>query len=180
MQTLTSIRREGHKFVFYNYIMESAKNYHLPYMSGKITVIALISTMLGCAGPSKRTDLSNPKDLNGSWNLVSILQDTISIKEWPKGRRPYINIDIDKKTVQGYSGCNSFSGDFSLRNDSLKFNPFIATEIGCTDNIEQAFFSRLRRIKHYRIENDRLELLAQDTSLLLFERNQVKDAPKPD
>lgn len=160
--------------------MESAKNYHLTHMSGKLTAIALILTILGCAGPAKHTDLPNPKDLNGSWNLVSILQDTISIKEWPKDRQPYINIDIDKKTVQGYSGCNSFSGDFSLRNDSLKFNPFVATEIGCTDNIEQAFFSRLRRIKHYRVEKDRLELLSQDTLLLLFERNQVKNVPKAD
>lgn len=133
----------------------------------------MISAIIGCTSSSKEAIVSNPVYLEGFWSLASILQDTSGIKKGLSAEWPYININKNKKTINGYSGCNSFGGDFILKSDSLKFGPLTATQRGCLTSVEPALFAQLRRVNRYWVNKDSLKFFAQDTLLLSFARNQT-------
>jgi heat shock protein HslJ len=105
--------------------------------------------------------------------LESILQDTSGIKKGLSSEWPRISLDYNKKSIHGYSGCNSFGGDFSLRNDSLKLGPITANEKGCLHSVEASLFAQLRRVNRYSVDRDSLKFYAKDTLLLSFSRKTL-------
>lgn len=158
--------------------MESPLCHHHIDMVIKIMISVWILTFAGCTSSIKETNTPNPQDLTGSWNLESILQDTSGIKKGLSSEWPGISIDYDKKSIYGYSGCNSFGGDFRLRNDSVKLGPITANQKGCLHSVEASFFAQLPRVSRYRIVRDSLEFYAKDTLLLSFSRNTLKEIGK--
>ena len=84
----------------------------------------------------------NPNSLVGSeWRLRSIVYDNGSVKSieelfWGDKdilKDPNFTLIIKSETeVHGFSGCNSFGGEYSLSNDTIRISNLYSTEVYCT------------------------------------------------
>lgn len=71
--------------------------------------------------------------------------------------------------VQGFSGCNNFSGKYSLKDDSqITFSQVIGTLKACLnqDFNESAFLKIFGEVDHYRQDGDNLELRNTNNEVL--------------
>lgn len=141
---------------------------HPTYMFTKITTLALISFIAACTQPEKQALTSNPAHLHGTWNLHTVFPDTVDVNKGIMDKQPDLVIDTAKKTIGGYSGCNSFGGEFTLANENIKIGDLMATQRGCLESIESRYFENLRRVNRYQASQDSLKLYAKDTLLLTF------------
>jgi heat shock protein HslJ len=86
--------------------------------------------------------------------------------------RPTISFYGSNETFSGYTGCNKYSGRFSLHGNKINLssaNP--STKMACIGEYdEKDFLSKLRQVNSFRSVNGTLELLKDDTVLLTFSR----------
>lgn len=71
-------------------------------------------------------------------------------------------------TVEGFGGCNGFTGTYSLSNDTIEFGPLAATHKSCgpgLDESEYTYLTFLGRVV-------RLEIEAEAGELVLLTENQ--------
>jgi heat shock protein HslJ len=139
-------------------------------MFTKLTTAVMICLITACSSPTTQKQLSNPKHLHGEWYLVSVYPDTTDLKKGMIDKWPSITIDTAKKMIGGYSGCNSFGGQFTLSNDTLAIGELMANQRGCLGSVEPALFKHLKSVNRYAATQDSLKLFAQDTVLLSFAR----------
>lgn len=139
----------------------------------KLTTFIFICLATSCSKPAKQNVQSTPEDLNGNWKLVSVSPDTVDLKKAFIGKWPYININYTKKTIGGYSGCNSFGGDFILTKHKITIGDLMTNEMGCPGSIEPVLYKNLKSINRYQVSKDSLKLYAQDKILLSFVREAV-------
>lgn len=76
--------------------------------------------------------------------------------------------------IQGFSGCNSFSGGFELENDSIKLGPLTATQMGCIKKGEAFFYDQLKKTTRFQVRGDILKFLAGKKILLSFIKRGIK------
>ena len=70
--------------------------------------------------------------------------------------------EFEDGQVSGTSGCNRFSGSYSVDGDSISIGPLASTLMGCPDPLaaqEFGFMSSLQSAATYSISEDRLELI---------------------
>jgi heat shock protein HslJ len=104
--------------------------------------------------------------LDGKWRLIPVLpSDTAT------GRIPTLNFILDNKRVAGNTGCNNFSGTFSIDKNNLTFNhDFVSTKMACPGYDEAAFERSLLRTNNYEINSDTLSLKENQTPLSYWTR----------
>ncbi|QSE97022.1 META domain-containing protein [Fulvivirga lutea] len=104
---------------------------------------------------------------NRNWELVSIGGAEISAEKIPT-----IKFDADANKVQGYGGCNNYSGRFELGvNRRLTISGIMATKMMCQNSVENEFFAALNKTSSYQLESNKLILKSGDTSLITFEEH---------
>ena len=136
---------------------KNARNYFL------IMIFSLLLT--SCSLLSKST----ADELDGThWNLLFIRKST----PLPEST---ITITFSNGEVRGNSGCNTFLGEYQIREDEISFTRLAATEIACLGpegimQQEQQFLLSLSEIVSYSIEGDRLTLKKTEQDQLTFER----------
>lgn len=110
----------------------------------------------GCAGEPRRL-------ISGaSWQLHA------SALEKP----PTIQFMSDN-SVFGYSGCNSYQGNYQLTGEGLSFNPLAATKMMCSPeqmSAEQALFEALDQVTRFEVgdNGNTLQLRNNGETLLRF------------
>ncbi|WP_416885279.1 META domain-containing protein [Marinospirillum sp.] len=74
--------------------------------------------------------------------------------------------------VYGFSGCNRFSGRFTLSGESLTFLPLASTRMACAEPAmtrEQDFYQRLNQVNGFDLDSEgRLHLLSSERRTLEF------------
>jgi len=83
-------------------------------------------------------------------------------------------LDATASRYSGSAGCNRMTGGFELDGDSLPFKPGAMTMIACPDPLmkqEQAFITALQSVTTYKINGQRLELLAGEQIVAKFKAN---------
>lgn len=73
------------------------------------------------------------------------------------------------KQVHGFSGCNRYSGSYTLSGDQLTFGQMISTRMACLDdkNQETAYLQALTNVRRFAIEADTLKLYDDQNRLIL-------------
>lgn len=91
------------------------------------------------------------------------------------GRPVDLTLDPDEGRAAGFSGCNRFTGGYSIaqRRDGspgLSFGPAAGTMMACPEGmeLEQEFLQTLPKTTGYRIQGDTLTLLADEVELATF------------
>ena len=72
--------------------------------------------------------------------------------------------------VSGFAGCNRLAGTYKLGSGTLEFGPLVLTRMACPSmELEARYTAALGRVRQYRLERDRLVLLADGGTLAQFE-----------
>lgn len=119
--------------------------------------------LVACAsGPGKAMELSGTK-----WHLVRADAGVLA-KHAPSSG---VTLEFTADRVNGYGGCNSYNGAYTLSAGTLSVGPVGATKRGCMDaagEIERAWFAMLASKMTVTQDADGLQLRTVDGAALRF------------
>lgn len=123
---------------------------------GAIAVLAA-ATLGGCAttqGPVAGDDSITEK----YWKLVELRGQPVPSLE----REPHLILKVEGNRVNGFAGCNTFSGTYTLDEQTLRisFGPLAMTRKACATGMdtERAFAEVLEQADNYSVNGDNLSL----------------------
>ncbi len=128
-------------------------------------LIGLIFFMVTSCSSTKTI---NPLKLltNKSWALSSLTGKSLDMNQFPGGI-PTLNFLEDGK-LSGFTGCNNFSGNFSIVDSGIKLDPGAITKKMCPGAGENDFITALNKVSDLKIAKDKLTLLDGSTELMSF------------
>lgn len=77
---------------------------------------------------------------------------------------------FESGTVSGSTGCNRYSGQFTVDGDALELGPLAQTQMACAppaDRIERDYVAKFDQVTGWRVDDDRLVLVGDDDTELL-------------
>jgi heat shock protein HslJ len=118
-----------------------------------------------CSGAAPSATLENTH-----WKLVEAAGEAVVT---PADRsEAYFRLDPMGNRVEGFSGCNRFSGTYKLEGRTLRFAQVAMTMMACSDtrNPEERFSRAINGAAAYKVSGNQLELLdAAGAALARFE-----------
>ncbi|MEB2781905.1 META domain-containing protein [Algoriphagus sp. C2-6-M1] len=110
----------------------------------------------------------NPLGLltENNWALSSLRGTGLNMNQFAGGI-PTLSFLADGK-LAGFTGCNNFSGNFSLEGTGIKLDPGAKTKKLCPGTGEQDFLSALDKVGDLKIGQDKLTLFDGSTELMSF------------
>ena len=122
--------------------------------------------------PVSSSPSSEEADLEGTWELISLISEPTPFKTLYPTVKPTISFDARPKQVAGTTGCNTYTGAYSLDGKSISFGDGMAmTKIACEGNGESIFVQRLTKTNKFFIKDQTtLMLLDGDVALLEFKK----------
>jgi putative lipoprotein len=105
---------------------------------------------------------------NTRWRLVGLGET--GDERLPEKNRPWLRFTDQEGRVSGFSGCNNVMGSYRVEGDGLQLGQLISTQMFCQDTaaLERAFLDALKAVTGYRIDGDRLILIANGAALATF------------
>jgi heat shock protein HslJ len=85
---------------------------------------------------------------------------------------PYFDLNLEKNTITGHTGCNGLNGKLKVNGDKLLFDSLVLTKQVCNDKgFEKKLVAGFKGGNtSYRILNDKLHLNVGPGSNLIFRR----------
>lgn len=120
--------------------------------------------------PSNPTQTTSG-NLQDIWVLDSINNKTPDSNQFTRGT-PYFDLNLDKKTITGHTGCNGLNGKLKVEGEKIKFDSLVIAKAVCSDKgFEKKLLSGFRSGNTtYKIINDKLYLNVGAGSDLIFRR----------
>lgn len=112
-----------------------------------------------------------PPPLFGTyWKLIALGQLPVPTRPPPQDAHLLLQDDGASKTATGNSGCNRFTGAYTVESDSLSFGPLASTRMACVDTmeLEARFLDAMSRVDRYEIVDRELRLFGGDEPLMTF------------
>ncbi len=131
-----------------------------------LAVALMLSLMLTACGV--KGTAGSAASLEGEWTLLT-LDGAPVLSSAP------ITALFEDGRIGGFSGCNSYSGAYTLDGSAVRFAEMMMTLVACPEDgvmdQEQAYMKALSNISKFRLDNDRLELLdASGAARLVYAR----------
>lgn len=118
-----------------------------------------LATILMVAACGSSSQVSTA-DLEGSWNLTRLTGSDGQQVSVPDTISP--TISFQGSQVGGDSGCNNFSGSYTLDGSTIKFSPGMATTLKACDDpvtsVETAYLQALAAVDKVALDGDKLTL----------------------
>ena len=110
-------------------------------------------------------------DLQDIWVLDSINHMAPDSNQFTRGT-PYFDLNLDKKTIKGHTGCNGLNGKLTVDGEKISFDNLVVAKEVCSDkDFEKKLLSGLRSGNTtYKIMNDKLYLSVGAGSEFTFRR----------
>ena len=141
----------------------------------KTTTILLFAIILNACGASNKTasklsddTMKNTEEtLNGTFIVSKMNVESLT---------EHLTISFDEATnrVTGYSGCNSFFGNYSINGSAIAFNNLGSTRRMCLDNeneVEKQMLTALGETTNFTIVDNIITLLNAKKELLSAAKN---------
>ena len=109
--------------------------------------------------------------LQDIWVLDSINNKAPDSNQFSRGT-PYFDLNLDKKTISGHTGCNGLNGKLKVQGERIKFDSLVVAKEVCSDKgFEKKLVSGFRSgTTTYKIINDKLHLHVGAGSEFIFRR----------
>ena len=133
--------------------------------------LALILPAVLCASSTSAQETGELADLVGIWTLVAIDERPIEPTETP----PFLEI-LEDGTASGMSGVNRFTTRIEIDEGRVSFGPTASTRMaGAAEamELERVFLARLGSVSTFEIDGDTLQLRAEGSEALTFERKPM-------
>jgi heat shock protein HslJ len=143
-------------------------------MKHKIMLLSLIFFILLSCNSSKNESKEASKNeiTNTYWKLKTLEGKEITSSE-NKDKAIYFTLENEKNSANGFSGCNSFSGEYTLEEGNrIRFTKFAVTMMACPDVAfnEADFLKAFELADNYTINNGFLSLnIGRRAPLATFE-----------
>lgn len=90
-----------------------------------------------------------------------------------------LTIDFDEQTnkVSGFSGCNSFFGNFNTENNLLSIGPLASTKKSCLDQNserESEILKALSTVDEFEVKDNNLQLKNSDEVVIVFTKKTAE------
>ena len=131
-------------------------------------IVVFIATNCGTQKQMNESEISQKKSDNtflGVWNILSIKNEKLN------SNNAKITFEADNH-VMATIGCNMHRGSFTINEDKLSIGELISTEKYCKDldKLETALRKELSAITHYKLDNNELLLLSNNTITFVLKR----------
>ncbi|WP_299823963.1 META domain-containing protein [uncultured Pontibacter sp.] len=138
--------------------------------------ILVMATCLQFCTMKPATPLSDDETiLDAYWMLLSV--EGQNVPERQDNRMAYIRFQERESDVNGYAGCNKFSGKYKLTDTSLQLSDLATTRMSCPNiALENKLMESLRKTTTYRRSGDVLTLYAGDKAVATFRAGNPADA----
>ncbi|MBP0902699.1 META domain-containing protein [Mariniflexile gromovii] len=91
-----------------------------------------------------------------------------------------IAFDEETKQVSGFSGCNRFSGTYTVNKNSITMGPLASTRMFCDtskNNIDTKLLELLAKVDTFKTNGDFLSLASNNNVLINADKTQKEDEP---
>jgi heat shock protein HslJ len=98
--------------------------------------------------------------IEGPWTVTAVNNGKGAVATVPQGVSAAISFFADGH-LEGYGGCNDFSGSYTLKGDTITFGPLMSQMKACPDpagSFEQEFFAALAASTKWAVANGTLDL----------------------
>ena len=134
------------------------------------TILFIVFSFNSCGNTNAITSMqeNNIQELSGTY-IITRLGINNSLPE-------NLTIEFDEKTnhVSGFSGCNRFSGSYTIDGNNIKFSPLASTRMMCLNDIniiESHILSFLNDVNSFSIKGNNLTLLKGNKPLIVAKRD---------
>ena len=137
---------------------------------GCMVIAAVVLAACATYGPAGEAGSGSTVPLEGTqWQLTELGGRPAR----PAGDdAPNLRLNAADKRAGGNTGCNSFSGEYTLSGESLRFGMFASTRRACTDEAlnaqETAYLTALGTVRTWRISGNTLELSGESGVVARF------------
>jgi heat shock protein HslJ len=110
------------------------------------------------------------KRLYNIWTLVELNGEQIDRSAFTK-QPPFMDLNLKDATVNGFGGCNEFSGQLSFGYDKITLGPLLATRMYCGEDskVESLLFELLNKgFLVYSVDNKKLVLETRGVSAVFY------------
>lgn len=115
--------------------------------------------------------------LSGTYNIKQLESKDIA----PKNLTIAFNDSTNQ--VSGFSGCNTFFSNYTVKENTLKFGPIATSKKYCgaeQNNLEQGFLKALNNVNAFILENDNIILLNEKTEIFIATKSEASKPSKSD
>lgn len=112
---------------------------------------------------------ATPTSITGiEWKLTKMSDVNLSVLAKPVT----LQLDETKKGISGHGGCNGYFGGYQMSGETISFTGLGSTKMFCQDTqaIEDTYFKALGTVQSYKIEGNKLYLLAAGKVVLEFSK----------
>ena len=129
----------------------------------KIILSLFVLSVLAFSCKSKQMTAKMAKIETGEFAVVKI--DGISEVK----NNPTMKIDFINKKISGSSACNQYGGDFTTKENNIKFNALMSTKRYCQEfsKIEKQFYKNLALVTHYEIKDNQILLYDKADTIMI-------------
>ena len=129
-----------------------------------IVPVRFINIQPGIACDGKKS--SRLRVVDNTWRLIEIDGKAIKLEEGQKN--PFLHLQTKNNQMQGFAGCNRFSGTYLVKGEIFLFNKMIGSRMACVGGmeLEDAFFQVLSATEGYQIKGDILGLRDRNGKVL--------------
>jgi heat shock protein HslJ len=138
-----------------------------------ITILSLVLSSLifvKCDETKKVIDVAGTVQLSGNYTVVDLGQTTLGTEAMTFS---FAAID---KSIRGYTGCNSFFGNYTIDLFALSFGEFAVSEKYCDEPVmisERALLKALQDTGSYSLQNNVLTLYSKIDRTIILKANKT-------
>ena len=132
--------------------LELLQNTERPNTVGlNVSEFEMLSDSVACSASTIKSDVFAEQ-----WKLEWL--NGVSEQNITLGNRPFLVFDSTESRVYGFSGCNSFSGAFSLENAKLRLSAIASTRKSCfpENNVENMLITAFEDVNFVEVVHPRL------------------------
>lgn len=97
-----------------------------------LIILSVLISLKACHSASKTVSIQNDlTTIDGSYYVETL--NNLHVSKY----KMYLNFNQTEHQLSGFSGCNRFTGSYSLKADSLKIGPLASTKMFCGDQANQ-------------------------------------------
>lgn len=134
-------------------------------------LILIMFSIKSCTGTKTtihNTDMTD--EISGTFKVIILVENnSLTIN-------PEINFDTSTNHVSGFSGCNRYSGSYTIDGNKISFGPLASTKMMCREEantVEQQMFETLSQVNSYLLINNELTLLKDKTVLITAKQDNL-------
>lgn len=131
----------------------------------KLYLLLCLVSLTACKAMQPDADV--PKLGESNWKLIAIEQKPVNY-----GDRAFLKFDEKENKISGKAACNSFSSEYEMIGQKIKFADISTTKMYCEGIMddENQIITQLQKITKYEVKSDMLYFYAGDRLGLTFRR----------